>query len=214
MVGPGALTQRSESGGGRSGGWGVIDKWPVSFFVGGSDLYGLNGLFERAEKDWNLPLEGAVTWRNRISGWTLLSGVTSRTSKRAASSTPTDTSHTLSGRPEWHFLDAQGLDRFRCDGGEYLPNSGRAWSHRHDLTKQTLRVGDRAAARDAVDGYWEKGEEGLVASVEAVPGHTDERPVLWKRGRDGKLFNVQVWARLVYLLFQVVRPHYVRWWRQ
>ena len=48
LVGPGALVP----GGGpqnnrRSGGWGVVDQWPVGFFVGGSDLTEMNGIYVR-----------------------------------------------------------------------------------------------------------------------------------------------------------------------
>ena len=57
LVGPGALVP----GGGpqnsrRSGGWGVVDQWPVGFFVGGSDLTEMNGIYVRQpELDHKLP---------------------------------------------------------------------------------------------------------------------------------------------------------------
>ena len=66
LVGPGALVP----GGGpqnnrRSGGWGVVDQWPVGFFVGGSDLTEMNGIYVRqADLDHKLPHYCELSWKH------------------------------------------------------------------------------------------------------------------------------------------------------
>ena len=66
LVGPGALVP----GGGpqnnrRSGGWGVVDQWPVGFFVGGSDLTEMNGIYVRQQElDHKLPHYCELSWKH------------------------------------------------------------------------------------------------------------------------------------------------------
>jgi hypothetical protein len=50
VVGPSAITQYSGGGGRRGGGYGYVREPAEGFFVAGSSIKGLNGVYARVEK--------------------------------------------------------------------------------------------------------------------------------------------------------------------
>ena len=46
LVGPGALATRG-GGAQRSQGFGYVNNWPAGFFIAGSSIYELNGLYDK-----------------------------------------------------------------------------------------------------------------------------------------------------------------------
>lgn len=73
LVAPGAMTQGGGGGGGRrGGGWGVVGKWPAGFFIAGSTIEDMNGLYiPIGERDDSLPHQGIMTWGNLGSSWVI-----------------------------------------------------------------------------------------------------------------------------------------------
>ena len=159
LVAPGALVPGGGGGAGpvgrsRSGGWGVVSKWPVGFFVGGSSVSEMNGVYVRAEGvDHALPHYCAPSWKNvdndfkiastDVDGWAGVKGATK----------------------EWLLIDADGRDMLASPGGHYIPPAATGWQ----IVKRPYHYwkrGDLAAAQSDVDGFWKKGERGRVMSVD------------------------------------------------
>ena len=105
LVAPGALTRGGGGGGRRHGGWGVVDKWPHGFFVAGSSIARLNGVYVRVDRDHGLPHWCHMTWRNVDTGWVIsnveISGYVGVGDHAS----------------EWLFIDVEGRDRFVCRTG-------------------------------------------------------------------------------------------------
>ena len=200
LVGPGAMTLRSSGSGrhDRGGGWGVVDRWALAFFVSGSSVREMNGLYARLPKaDYTLGHVGGVSWRNEGSGWTLLEGVTHKDDdaaggrSQAAALLPVQ----RRSRTEWLLVDGSGVERFRSDGGQYLPRCCTAWTHlRERASYARLQPGDRAATRTALDGFWARGDVGSVVSVSVGDGILvpfRDAPVEWRSDADGVARGVQ-----------------------
>ena len=82
-----------------------------------------------------------------------------------------------------------------------MPSTGEYWHflHRDDKWSR-FKVGDRARTRDEVPGFWGKGELGRVVNMKGpspkypiARSSAVERPISWKRDRDGKVFEMQGW---------------------
>eukprot|EP00959_Pyramimonas_sp_CCMP1952_P171136 3575995-Pyramimonas_sp.AAC.1 len=74
LVGPGAMSPYGGGGGSRGGGFGYVDRYPAGFFVAGSSIEGINGLYFREEQEKNPFLPHAVIYYyiNKYSKWMLL----------------------------------------------------------------------------------------------------------------------------------------------
>ena len=71
LVGPGALVPGGGPGAGgrRRGGWGVVDEWPKGFFIGGSAIDEMNGLY-RTPASKTRQLVAATLGRGRVAATT------------------------------------------------------------------------------------------------------------------------------------------------
>ena len=201
LVGPGAMTLRSSGSGrqGSGGGWGVVDRWALAFFVSGSSVREMNGLYKRLVKvDYTLGHVGGSSWRNERNGWTLLEGVVHEDD--AADGDGRSRAAALlhaqrRSRTEWLIVDGAGVERFRSDGGQYLPRCCTAWTHlRERASYARLQPGDRAATRAALEGFWARGDVGTVISVSIGDGILvpfRDAPIQWRSDADGVARGVQ-----------------------
>jgi hypothetical protein len=123
LVGPGALSPYSGGGGSRGGGWGYVDRYPMGFFVGGSSIEGLNGLYFREEINPHLPHAVHYYYTNKYSGWMMLYVNAKDTGHEPVGGRTKDS--------EWVFVDTTWRDRFAHEGQTYLPGAGRKWSPVH-----------------------------------------------------------------------------------
>ena len=183
LVAPGGLVPAGGSAGPvggrrRGGGWGVVDKWPAGFFVGGSGAPGMDGVYVRADgTDHAMPRLCELTWKHVDNGW------------KMASAQVDGYAGVDGARKEWLLVDEAGRDVLATPGKHYLPGGARAWR----LVRREFRywaVGDAAETRADEPGFWARGERGKVVGVD---GPDEERPVRWRRFRDGKIFDVGAW---------------------
>ena len=179
LVGPGALVP----GGGpqnsrRSGGWGVVDQWPVGFFVGGSDLTEMNGIYVRQpELDHKLPHYCELSWKHVDNDF------------KVASTTVRGWNGINGADREWLWIDEMGRDFLAQPGKHYIPGNARTWL---PVNRQFhyWRVGERAETYAAEEGWWEAGEEGIIVQNNMAD---PERPILWERKSDGRRLNLGAW---------------------
>ena len=123
VVGPGGVT--TYGGGGRQHGGYVRVRDPgKGFFVGGSTLWGVNGVYVRRE---TLPHEKMelhsfqLAYENEITGWFMALVDAPGPEKRYRAYGD--------GRSEWLFIDPDGKDRFGHKGETIIPGSGERWGH-------------------------------------------------------------------------------------
>ena len=104
LVGPGGMVEYSGGGGARRG-WGTVSEPAAGFFVAGSTLKALNGVYarehpERVDRVCNRRA-CQLAYVNHASGWTL------------ALAEPPDGYDATGGRStEWVFVDRKGRDAF------------------------------------------------------------------------------------------------------
>lgn len=179
LVGPGALVP----GGGpqnnrRSGGWGVVDQWPVGFFVGGSDLEQMNGIYLRQrDLDHTLPHYCELSWKHIDNHF------------KVASTDVRGWAGVKGAEKEWLWIDEQGRDLLAQPGKHYIPGNARQWVP-VARTFHYWNKGDRAETFAAEAGWWEAGEQGRIISNNM---DDKERPILWERTRDGRRLNMGAW---------------------
>jgi hypothetical protein len=142
------------------------------FAIEGSSLIGMNGLYERLNRDESLGYNAHVYYRNHYTSWTLLAGVTALGD--------------FLDDQDWLVLDGAGRGRFKVrGGGSYLPREGAEWRHIHDQEEyERLQKGDKAFARTsgATDtGSYVEGDSGIVTRVR----QGGEGLVLWKLDSEG-----------------------------
>ena len=127
LVGPGGVAPYG-SGGRRHGGYARVSQPGKGFFVAGSSIEGVNGVFERVQ---SLPTDlialhnFSLAYRNRISDWVMA----------LVDSPPADE---LGSRPyqaygglrnEWLLIDERHFDRIAHAGETIIPGSGERWGH-------------------------------------------------------------------------------------
>jgi len=180
LVGPGAMVPAGGSVGPaarRGGGWATIDKFPVGFFVGGSTIEAMNGLYVRNEaRDPTMPHDCDRTWVHVDSGYKMATA-------RVRGWVPVE----ARAESEWLFVDGAGRDVLATPGGSYLPRSGPRWTPVNRPFRY-WKVGDAAASDRDEAGFWIGGEAGAVLAIDDV--EHEGNPILWRRRRDGKKFAV------------------------
>ena len=130
VVAPGGVTPYSGGGGRRHGGYVRVSDAPLGFFVGGSTLEALNGVYgpridprnpealEHLQQKENLGefaeyVKGGLgAYRHDHSGWWLVHAALAPGSEHS----------------EWVFVDEAGQRRFRHDGNTLIPGSGKRLS--------------------------------------------------------------------------------------
>ena len=148
MVGPGAVTPYS-GGGGRQRGTGYVRDPAAGFFVTGSTIRGMNGVYRRVQ---SLPEHEQHEWhfayKHQSSGWVM--GLALAPTADNGQPAPYETA---GGKgTEWLFCDDEKVDRFGHVGDTVIPGAGPKWAHLH-------RDSDGASTSDAPDnegGYYRK----------------------------------------------------------
>ena len=123
MVGPGAMTPFSGGGGERETSYGYMDEPAIGFFVGGSSVKEMNGLFDRTQSvdNGNAPKRKAeLAYKNELTQWHIALVESSEEEKSRTGK-----------NSEWLLLDNEGRERFMHEGESILPGSGDQWRHLH-----------------------------------------------------------------------------------
>lgn len=187
LVGPGAL-QPYAGPQKRRGPVRTIHEFPVGFYLGGSSVAGLDGLYRRVEQDQSLPHLPEHTYVNDESQWGMAHVYADGSEGHRYQAT-------LGGRMEWLIFDSGGRDRFGHAGGTLLPGAGPVWRHlRRPEFAGRFRPGERVHTRTAVDPLWEANASGTVVAVEG-PGSAAEgssAPVHIEM-EGGRTFRTQAW---------------------
>lgn len=111
------------------------------FFIAGSSIKHMNGIFERSEglprKCNRVPIyykDGVLAYRQEITGWHMAL-VDATPPGQEQDGRPTDgEGRKTASATEWVFFDRDGNARFRHKGETILPGAGTAWSHVHKET--------------------------------------------------------------------------------
>jgi hypothetical protein len=121
LVGPGALQEYSApSRGRRARGSVYVDDPAVGFFVAGSSIDDLNGIYVRTNSHVLPRHHVAMAYAHQEGGWTLA---------LCATGGGEDSSDDEDDTYEWRFIDAQRVDRFTHEGDTLIPGAGVRWSH-------------------------------------------------------------------------------------
>ena len=149
LVGPGAVT--SYTGAGRqSRSYGTVRDPAAGFYIGGSSLREMNGVYARvappdAEGDGARARAWVLFYENEDTGWTL--GL-------AQGPAPGAGYAAVGGKAtEWLLVDPSRADRFGHEGETVICGAGEKWEHLH---RHRDDAGD--GARDGAAG--EQGEQG------------------------------------------------------
>ena len=143
LVGPGGVVPYGGGGGGPRR-VGTVRDWAQGFFVAGSTLDDLNGVYALVDPN---TLRRAcrtrrckVAYRNEESDWIL------------AFAGPPVGLKTKSGKEtEWVFVDQSGKDRFEHAGDTVIPGAGDSWSHSHRPSPYERTAAEDMAAGDDDD---------------------------------------------------------------
>jgi hypothetical protein len=117
LVGPGGVTTYSGMGS-QSRSYGYVRDPAAGFFVGGSSIDGLNGVYEKVERiPGTIDHKWQLAYANEQTGW--LMGMVAA---------PEDDSkgYTATGgkSSEWLFIDSSYVDRFGHEGETVIPGAG------------------------------------------------------------------------------------------
>ncbi|EOD24818.1 hypothetical protein EMIHUDRAFT_457707, partial [Emiliania huxleyi CCMP1516] len=176
MVAPGGVTPYSGGGGGggpRFGGYVRLSEPVLGFFVTGSSIDPMNGVFgprlDSAAATSALPPSLASTvghgaYPHSHSGWTL-----------AHVQKPGGRDH------EWVLFDANFRERFACPGDSLIPSSGRRWSHLHRVSRVPPSEAEAAAAKTGgTEGGGGGGGAAAGGGAVRVAAEDDEDELPWQ----------------------------------
>ena len=176
MVAPGGMTPYSGGGGGggpRFGGYVRLSEPVLGFFVTGSSIDPMNGVFgprlDSAAAKSALPPSLASTvghgaYPHSHSGWTL-----------AHVQKPGGRDH------EWVLFDANFRERFACPGDSLIPSSGRRWSHLHRVSRVPPSEAEAAAAKTGgTEGGGGGGGAAAGGGAVRVAAEDDEDELPWQ----------------------------------
>ena len=128
VVGPGGVTPYSGGGARRSGGWGYVRDPAEGFFVAGSSIKEMNGVYKRVEK---VPSAIPHTFHYAYRKWPYGSEDDMRSWHMALVKSPgPDDGYEAVGshESEWLFIDSDHRDRFGHEGATVIPGSGTDWA--------------------------------------------------------------------------------------
>jgi hypothetical protein len=164
LVGPGALTQyEGRPGRQRARGFVRVSKYPDGFFVAGSSLTAMNGLYGRVQ---SVPLaltkthEFKLAYKNDNTGYIM-----------AMVDVP-DQAFPGADDAEWVFIDEDGRDRFTHPGDTIVPGSGTRWAFAAPRETRNAAAG-RGGGGGAGGGG---GGAASVSVVEREEEHEDQLP--------------------------------------
>eukprot|EP00667_Euglena_gracilis_P021081 EG_transcript_22971 len=187
LVGPGALTPYGGPPRGGPSGWGFVGHWPEGFFIGGSSLPGMNGLYFRDSVDHrHTPHAAEHLYRNPYSGWSI-----AYVNARFEEYQPVGGLDS-----EWLLVDDAGRDRFGHRGREFIPGRGTAWQHVNRpqrVPRGGFKVGDRVRMSQSVAGFWQKGEGATVLGFQD-DSEGKESPYLIRMDGRSNTFRTQAFC--------------------
>ena len=136
VVGPGGVTPYSGGGARRGGGYGYVREPAEGFFVAGSSIKEMNGMYKKVEKVPSaIPHKFHYAYRkwphgqdDDMRGWTMAL-VASPGEGAGYEAIGTEKS-------EWLFIDPHHRDRFGHEGATVIPGAGTSWQHLHRAGRQ------------------------------------------------------------------------------
>jgi len=160
-MGPGSM-QPYAGGGGRQRSYGYVREPAMGFFIAGSTIKDMNGVYKRVEQvpSW-LPHKFQLAYRkwpfgeaDHLDGWHI-----------ALVDSPADPAEAgyaaVGGKSsEWVIIDGNGRDRFGHAGETVIPGAGTRWQHVHRPSKREREERDRRKATGEPDPT----PEGAVAA--------------------------------------------------
>ncbi|KAK3253743.1 hypothetical protein CYMTET_37015 [Cymbomonas tetramitiformis] len=165
----------------------AVRDWPVGFFVAGSSLDGVNGLFKRTENNVRMPHSFSLTYENKRTGWCM-----AFVNSQNEGYVPVGRTQT-----EWLFIDKEWRDRFGHKGDTYLPGAGKSWQHLHRQTHtgpEGFQRGDRVEMRTRVPEFWDSGDRAQIVSTRVGAGEEDQdAQYTIKLEKNSKTFRTQAW---------------------
>ncbi|CAD7959488.1 unnamed protein product [Amoebophrya sp. A25] len=139
LVGPGGVVPYGAGGGGRRVSYGVVRDAAKGFFLGGSSIPELNGVYERVS---GLPRacahtgihykDGSLTYHSEATGWYMAlvdASPPSQNDEYAEDEDGSGAKRKVATATEWILIDNKLQDRFRHEGETILPGSGTSWTH-------------------------------------------------------------------------------------
>ena len=125
LVGPGAVSTYSGMGS-QSRGFGYVRDPAAGFFVTGSTIEKLNGVYHKVERiPATIDHQWQLAYFNDMTGWFM--GLV------RAPEDPEAAGYRAKGgkSSEWLFIDDKHVDRFGHEGETVIPGSGTKWEHLH-----------------------------------------------------------------------------------
>lgn len=166
------------SGGGsrpRSRGYVTVREPAKGFFIAGSNLDDLNGIYAAVRLDGlGMPRKVQVAYRNDSSGWIMALMKAPPENKKAkyrrrldrsrlpagVLSESSDSSDGYSEKFEWTFVDPLGRERFAHKGDTIIPGAGLRWWHLH--REHISRKSGEGTIKNLPQLYWHEClEDGL-----------------------------------------------------
>ncbi|CAE8668410.1 unnamed protein product [Polarella glacialis] len=162
LVGPGALTEYTGGprGGGRSRGFVSVNEPAQGFFITGSSIGAMNGVYGRVKNDslWS-PHTILLAYRNDDKPFWTMALVTNADKAKNKSKSQfnhgsdqedSEDDYDEDASREWLFIDADGRDRFTHSGDTIVPGAGVSWTHVHrGVAKPKKDAKSRSAQRSA-----------------------------------------------------------------
>jgi len=151
VVGPGGVTPYSGGGGRRSGGYGYVRDPAEGFFVAGSSIKEMNGVYKKVEQ---VPSAIPHQFHYAYRKWPHGSEDNMRSWHMALVKSPgPDDGYEAVGShdSEWLFIDSDHRDRFGHEGATVIPGSGTDWVHLHRKGRQGAGNTPHAAALSEED---------------------------------------------------------------
>eukprot|EP01062_Namystynia_karyoxenos_P007276 TRINITY_DN12559_c0_g1_i1.p2 TRINITY_DN12559_c0_g1~~TRINITY_DN12559_c0_g1_i1.p2 ORF type:complete len:936 (+),score=296.76 TRINITY_DN12559_c0_g1_i1:116-2809(+) len=122
LVGPGALTPYSGGGRRRSRGTCVVREPACGFFIAGSSLEDMNGIYGRVHRvSTRLKHNVLLAYKHDHSGWFMV--LVDRSSEDGA-----DSGKFGDMEREWLLVDETAVDRFSHEGDTIIPGAGTRWT--------------------------------------------------------------------------------------
>ena len=140
LVGPGAVSPYSGGRRGRARGYTTVRDPSHGFYVGGSSIDELNGLYGRINSIHHptIHTEFHLAYKHDYHNWFLC----------LVKANPNNKEYETVGnkKSEWVFIDDGGNDIFGHEGDTIIPGSGTSWKHLHRPSPLTGRSRRRASS--------------------------------------------------------------------
>ena len=137
LVGPGAVSPYSGGRRSRSRGYATVRDPSHGFYIGGSSIDAMNGLYGRINSIHHptIHTEFHLAYKHDYHNWFLC----------LVKSDPKNSDYEVVGskKSEWVIIDDGGNDRFGHEGDTIIPGSGTSWQHVHRSHLRNTHSGSR-----------------------------------------------------------------------